>query len=66
MRITYEAYTPEGYWEHCYSEQPDWKLVAADYDYIWSYGDNRYQRSIGNVAEKVFDETPLILYRVKK
>lgn len=66
MRITYDAYTPEGYWEHCYSAQPDWRLVAADYDYIWSYGDNRYQRDIRDVAEKVFDETPLILYRVKK
>ena len=66
MRITYQPYTPDGYWDHCYDEQPDWKLVAADYDYIWSYGDNRYQRGIEGVAEKVFEENPVILFRVKK
>jgi hypothetical protein len=66
MRITYKPYTPEGYWAHCYDVQPDWELVAADYDYIWSYGDNRYQRGISEIADKVFEESPLILYRVRK
>lgn len=66
MRITYEPYTSDGYWGHCFDVQPDWELVAADYDYIWSYGDNRYQRGISEVAEKVFEESPLILYRVRK
>jgi hypothetical protein len=66
MRITYNSYQPDGYWDHCYDAEPDWKLVAADYDYIWSYGDNRYQRGIGEVAKKVFEEGPLILYRVKR
>ena len=25
MRITYDAYTPPGYWDHCYDEEPDWQ-----------------------------------------
>ncbi len=66
MRIIYEPYTSDGYWDHCYAVQPDWELVAADYDYIWSYGDNRYQRGIAEVAEEVFQEGPLVLYRVRK
>jgi hypothetical protein len=66
MRITYEPYMSDGYWGHCYDVQPEWELVAADYDYIWSYGDNRYQRGISEVADKVFEESPLILYRVRK
>jgi hypothetical protein len=66
MRITYDPYTTEGYWGHCYDVQPDWELVAVDYDYIWSYGDNRYQRGISEVADKVFEESPLTLYRVRK
>jgi len=65
LRITYQPYRPDGYWGHCYDTQPDWELVAADYDYIWSYGDNRYQRGIGEVADKVFEESPLVLYRVR-
>jgi hypothetical protein len=66
MRITYDPYTTEGYWQHCYDVEPDWQQVAADYDYIWSYGVNRYQRGIGEVADKVFEEKPLILYRVRQ
>ena len=56
MRITYDAYTPPGYWDHCYDTEPDWRLVARDYDYIWSYGDTRYERDIQQVAAKVFRE----------
>jgi hypothetical protein len=66
MRITDDAYMSDGYWDHCYDVQPDWEQVASGYDYIWSYGDNRYQRGISEVADKVFEESPLILYRVQK
>lgn len=66
MRITYDAYTPPGYWDHCYDTEPDWRLVARDYDYIWSYGDTRYERDIQQVAAKVFASGPLVLYRIDK
>ena len=66
MRITYQPYAPLGYWGHCYDVQPDWDLVAADYDYVWDYGDHRYQDGIEEVADKVFEERPLILYRIRK
>ena len=66
MRITWEPYMSDGYWGHCYDVEPEWTQVAADYDYIWSYGDQRYQRGIGEIADKVFGEGPLVLYRVRK
>jgi hypothetical protein len=66
MRITDEPYMSDGYWGHCYDVEPDWDQVAADYDYIWSYGDQRFSRGIREVADKVFEESPLILYRVRK
>ncbi len=66
MRITYDAYTPLAYWDHCYDAEPDWKLVARDYDYIWSYGDNRYQGGIEAYAKKTFASGPVILYRLEK
>jgi hypothetical protein len=66
MRITYDPYTSDDYWGHCFDVEPEWELVAEDYDYIWSYGDQRYQRGIAEVADKVFEEKPLILYRVRK
>ena len=66
MRVAYDAYSPPGYWDHCYNTEPDWKLVARDYDYIWSYGETRYERDIQEVAEKVFASGPLVLYRIDK
>jgi hypothetical protein len=67
MRITWEPYTAEGYWEHCYSEEePDWQQVAGDYDYIWTYGDQRFTQGIRGVADPVFEEKPLVVYRVRR
>lgn len=66
MRITWEPYMSDGYWGHCYDVEPEWNDVANDYDYIWSYGDQRYGRGIREVADKVFAEGPLILYQVRK
>ena len=61
MRATYEPFTrpsEEGVY--------DWKFVSMNYDYIWSYGDVQEQRSINEIADKVFEEGPLILYRVRR
>lgn len=66
MRITWAPSMPDGYWDHCFDVEPAWEQVAGDYDYIWSYGDQRYQRGISEVADKIFEESPLILYRVRK
>jgi hypothetical protein len=66
MRINDDPYMVDGYWDHCYDVEPDWEQVAAGYDYIWSYGDQRYRRGIEQVADKVYEESPLILYRVRK
>jgi hypothetical protein len=66
MRIIYDPYTPQGYWDHCYESPPDWQQVAADYDVIWSYGDNRYGEGISHIADKVFEASPLIVYRVRR
>lgn len=65
MRINTPMYLSEGYWGHCYDVEPDWEQVAEDYDYIWSYGDQRYARGIAAVADKVFEQQRLVLYRTK-
>jgi hypothetical protein len=66
MRFTGEMYTSAGYWGHCYDVEPEWEQVAEDYNYIWSYGDQRFSRGIATVADKVFEESPLVLYRVRE
>ncbi len=61
LRITYEPFTRDSE-----RQEIDWKLVSRHCDYIWSYGDARDQRGISEVADKVFEERPLILYWVRK
>ncbi len=66
MRISHDLYEPLSYWDHCYDIEPDWRSVSQDYDYVWSYGGTRYQHEIEEVADKVFAESPLLLYRIRK
>ena len=66
MRIHDDSYMADGYWDHCYDSEPDWGQVAASYDYIWSYGDQRFAQGIGEIADRIFEESPLVLYRVRK
>ena len=66
MRIEWQPYMTDGYWQHCEEIEPDWERVADDYDYIWSYGDQRFTAHITEVAEKVFAQGALILYRVRR
>jgi hypothetical protein len=65
MRILDDSYTNDGYWEHCYKEEPDWRQVASDYDTIWSYGDQRFTAAIRAVADPVYAEGRLVVYRVR-
>ncbi|MDR3763623.1 MAG: hypothetical protein P4M01_05950 [Acidobacteriota bacterium] len=65
MRINTPMYLSEGFWGHCYDVEPDWEQLADDYDYIWSYGDQRYAAHIAGVADKVFERQRLVLYRVR-
>lgn len=60
MRITYGPFTRSFEWQPI-----DWKFVSNYYDYIWSYGYNQGQQSITGIADAVFEEGPLTLYRVR-
>jgi hypothetical protein len=66
MRIPWQPYMADGYWQHCYDTEPEWKRVAAGYDYIWSYGDQRFARGISEVADLVYREAPLVLYHIRR
>ncbi len=60
MRITYEPYM-----RSFENGEIDWAFVSMYYDYIWSYGEVQSQSDIEQIADKVFEEGPLILYRVR-
>ena len=66
MRIRWQPYMSDGYWQHCEELEPEWELVANDYDYIWSYGDQRFTKHIAEVAEPVYAKDAVVLYRVRR
>ena len=61
MRIIYEPYNYD------FEDQPDdWKIIEESYDYIWCYYDKSDQGKISTFADKVFEDGPLTIYRVRE
>ncbi|HVN94244.1 MAG TPA: hypothetical protein VMT38_11135 [Terracidiphilus sp.] len=44
----------------------DWSFVSKYYDYVWSYGDEKAQGKIEEIADKVFEDGPVVLYRIRR
>ena len=66
MRIIYDSYTSDGFWNEEYDEPPDWKQVQRDYDYVWAYGVARFSSALAGIGERVYSYGPLEVYRVRK
>jgi hypothetical protein len=66
LRITYDSYTSDGFWNEEYDEPPDWKQIQTDYDYVWAYDVSRFSDALAGVGEKVYSYGPLEVYRVRK
>jgi hypothetical protein len=66
VRIIYDSYTSDGFWNEEYDEPPDWKQVQSDYDYVWAYGVPRFSSALGAIGERVYSYGPLEVYRVRK
>ena len=66
MRIIYDSYTSDGFWNEEYDEPPDWKQVQRDYDYVWAYAVARFSPALAGIGERVYSYGPLEVYRVWK
>jgi hypothetical protein len=66
MRIIYDSYTPDGFWNHVYEQTPDWKQVQSDYDYVWAYGVPRFSGALAGIGERIYVFGALEVYRVRK
>jgi hypothetical protein len=66
MRIIYDSYTPDGFWNHIYEEPPDWKQVQSDYDYVWAYDVPRFSAPLAGIGERVYSFNALEVYRMRK
>jgi hypothetical protein len=66
MRVIYDSYTPDGFWNHEYDEPMDWKQVQSDYDYVWAYDVSKFSAALAGIGEKVYSYGPLEVYRITK
>jgi hypothetical protein len=66
MRIVYDSYTLDGFWDLAYDQPPDWKQIQSDYDYVWAYDVARFSPALSGIGEEVFSYGPLEVYRVWK
>ena len=66
MRIIYDSYTADGFWDGVYEEPPDWTQVQSDYEYVWAYAVPRFSSGLAGIGERVYSYGPLEVYRVRK
>jgi hypothetical protein len=66
MRIIYDSYTADGFWDQVYGEPPDWKKVQSDYEYVWAYDVPRFSAALGGIGDRIYASGALEIYRIKK
>jgi hypothetical protein len=66
LRITYDVYSPDGFWDLGYDETPDWAQVQEDYDYVWAYNVSQFESGLAAIGEVVYEDGNLQLFRLKK
>jgi hypothetical protein len=66
MRIIYDSYTPDGFWDHVYDEPPDWKKVQSDYEYVWAYDVPRFSAALSGIGDRIYTSGALEVYRIRK
>jgi hypothetical protein len=66
LRITSAPYAPDGFWDLKYPDSPDWPQVRKGYDYIWAYNVARFAPAIDQIADTVYRNGDLVLYRIRK
>jgi len=66
LRIIYDSYTSDGFYDLTYSEAPDWGQVQADYDYVWAYGVPKFSPALAAIGDRVYAYGALEVYRLRK
>jgi len=66
MRIIYDSYTWDGFWDEGDTEPPDWNRLQSDYDYVWAYDASNFSGDLANIGERVYAHGALAVYHVRK
>lgn len=66
LEIKLDTTSPDGFWDLEYKEAPDWDDIADDYDYVWAYHVPRFSQPLEGIADLVYQNGDLQLYRVNR
>jgi hypothetical protein len=66
MRIVYNSYTSDGFWDLVYDEPLDWVQVRNDYEYVWAYGVPRFSAALSAIGDRIYSYNALEVYRIRK
>jgi hypothetical protein len=66
LRMTYDPYAPDDFWDLEYKDEPEWKEVQNEYDYVWVYQVPRFLPALDGIGDVVYESGYLRLYKVRK
>jgi hypothetical protein len=66
LRITYDQYTPDEFWDLNYTKPLDWYQTRAYYDYVWAFNTPQIRRDASRVGKMVYCSGSLEIYRLRK
>jgi hypothetical protein len=65
MRIVYDSYTDDAFWDLGYDDAPDWNAIAGDYQYVWDYGTPEFAQPLAGIGDRVYSYGDLQVYKVR-
>lgn len=66
LRIQYDAYSPDGFWDLSYDQSPDWAQAREDYDYVWAYNVPRFSAELTAIGQLVYEDGDLQVFRLNQ
>jgi hypothetical protein len=64
LRITYDPYTPDEFWDLQYTQPVDWDQARVCYDYVWAFNVPQIRPNMKTVGAMVYRSGYLEIYRL--
>jgi hypothetical protein len=64
MRVTYDSYTDDAFWNQGDDDTPDWPATARDYQYVWAYDEPEFSPALAGIGDRVYANGALEVYKL--
>jgi hypothetical protein len=66
LRMTYDPYAPDDFWDLEYKDTPEWNNIRKDYDYVWAYNVPKFSSQLKSIGDLVYQDGLLRVYQMRK